>query len=75
MYQFIGESDKPSEQLVTNLNFYASEACVGITASFITTASLTPIPSELVCEEGTNFVLNLLQGFDRITLTMFRYTL
>ena len=40
MYQLIGPSNGPMEKLVTNLNFYAADACIGVSHSFVTTATL-----------------------------------
>jgi len=36
VYQFIGPSEGPSTQLITNLNFYANEVCIKIASSFVT---------------------------------------
>lgn len=52
VYQFIGPSDGPIEQLVTDMNFYAADACIGITHSFVTKASLTQSDSSSYCDEG-----------------------
>lgn len=52
VYQLIGPSDGPIEQLVTNMNFYAADACIGITHSFVTKASLAQADSSSSCDEG-----------------------
>jgi len=36
VYQFVGTADEPATQLITNMNFYASDMCIGIASSFIT---------------------------------------
>ena len=52
MYQLIGPSNGPMEKLVTNLNFYAADACVGVSHSFVTTATLRTVSNDHHCEEG-----------------------
>ena len=52
MYQLIGPSNGLMEKLVTNLNFYAADACVGVSHSFVTTATLRKVSNDHHCEEG-----------------------
>ena len=52
VYQFVGPTEGPMETLVTNLNFYAADACIGITHSFITTGHLSKVDSPSACNES-----------------------
>lgn len=63
VYQLIGTTEGPALELITNLNFYASDMCIGSASSFITqsdcvcciicSANLTKESSDGRCHKGT----------------------
>ena len=55
MYEFIGPREGPARQLVTNMNFHASDVCIGMATSFVTIANLTRETEPSECEEGALF--------------------
>ena len=74
VYQFVGAADEPATQLITNMNFYASDMCIGIASSFITqwewrnhlmdSASLKSDESNHHCDEGNRILSFKRLGFE-----------
>ena len=67
VYQLIGPSQGPVHELITNLNFYANDMCIGSATSFvtqliygnvlITSASMTREHSDMRCHAGSMNIL------------------
>ena len=55
MYEFVGPREGPARQLVTNMNFHASDVCIGMATSFVTIANLTREAEQSECEKGALF--------------------
>ena len=68
MYEFVGPREGPARQLVTNMNFHASDVCIGMATSFVTIANLTKEAEPSECEEGALFSFHIIVGYEPYTV-------
>ena len=68
MYEFVGPKEGPPRQLVTNMNFHASDVCIGMATSFVTIANVTRDDGDVSCAKGSGLFFLQLVGYDSYTV-------